>query len=325
MAIVYLITNLLNGKQYVGATIKTVDQRWKLHVKDSLSEKEEYYFHRAIRTHGPENFKYEILCEHPNENYVFDVLEPQYIKQYKTHSTEGGYNTTFGGRGFLGGKHSEKTKNILREKSTGKVCSLETREKIAASKRGKPGPTAGRKLPQMSRKGKLPSKKGILNPNLSAALQGRIMNETEKQKRSLALKGKKRDLDIVKKIKEKNQEKCKVLDSNGIITEVHNMKDFCVKYNLSQSLLSEWKTHKGFKIIEKTKKIRTYEILNTKTHEIITTNDLAGFCRENNMDGQNSTLLKTLDKPSYVNYRGWKLLSKNITEKIIFPPNTIHT
>ena len=199
MAIVYLITNLLNGKQYVGATIKTLDQRWKLHVKDSLSEKEEYYFHRAIRTHGPENFKCEILCEHPNENYVFDVLEPQYIKEYKTHSTEGGYNTTFGGRGFLGGKHSEKTKNILREKSTGKVCSPETREKIAASKRGKPGPTAGRKLPQMSRKGKLPSKKGILNPNLSAALKGRIITEKDKQKRSLALKGKKRDPKLVQK------------------------------------------------------------------------------------------------------------------------------
>ena len=60
--IVYCITNASNGKKYVGRTSKTLDQRWRAHV---LAAKHGscYKFHLAIRKHGPDAFKVEVLEE----------------------------------------------------------------------------------------------------------------------------------------------------------------------------------------------------------------------------------------------------------------------
>ena len=32
MNYIYLITNKINGKQYVGQTIRTIEERWKGHI-----------------------------------------------------------------------------------------------------------------------------------------------------------------------------------------------------------------------------------------------------------------------------------------------------
>lgn len=53
---IYLITNLINGKQYVGQTIYTAEQRFKQHLRGDL------YIDKAIRKYGVENFKLEVLC-----------------------------------------------------------------------------------------------------------------------------------------------------------------------------------------------------------------------------------------------------------------------
>ena len=55
---VYKLTNLINGKSYVGQTIQTVEKRFKQHqhCKTSLIGK-------AIRKYGAENFSIEVLAE----------------------------------------------------------------------------------------------------------------------------------------------------------------------------------------------------------------------------------------------------------------------
>ena len=53
---IYKITNLVNGKSYVGQTIRTIEERWKQHIKDSKGNKDDFYLHRAIRKYGKENF-----------------------------------------------------------------------------------------------------------------------------------------------------------------------------------------------------------------------------------------------------------------------------
>jgi len=53
--IVYLITNLINNKKYVGYTQKTLDERIKTHLYKSRSKSNKHYFYLlpiAIRKYG---------------------------------------------------------------------------------------------------------------------------------------------------------------------------------------------------------------------------------------------------------------------------------
>jgi transposase len=68
------------------------------------------HFYNSIRKDGWNNFKAEILEESNDIEYARDVLEPYYIKFYKSLSIENGYNMTLGGGGIFGWNHSEKTK-----------------------------------------------------------------------------------------------------------------------------------------------------------------------------------------------------------------------
>ena len=88
--IVYLITNLLDGKQYVGQTTRTLEERFSEHAQaDSL-------LGREIQRDGAENFSREILaeCETPEE---LDAQERFYIKKLDCKHPKG-YNLTDGGR-----------------------------------------------------------------------------------------------------------------------------------------------------------------------------------------------------------------------------------
>ena len=54
---VYLITNRINGKQYVGQTTRTLEERFSEHAQaDSL-------LGRAIQRDGAENFSREVLAK----------------------------------------------------------------------------------------------------------------------------------------------------------------------------------------------------------------------------------------------------------------------
>lgn len=91
-----MVTNLVNGKKYIGQTIRTVEDRWKQHIRNArLSNQNAHYFQYAIRKYGPENFKVEVLEECPKEE--LDEKEMYYIKKYNTY--EDGYNLSLGGEG----------------------------------------------------------------------------------------------------------------------------------------------------------------------------------------------------------------------------------
>ena len=58
--IIYKCTNLINGKIYIGQTIKGLKRRKALH-EITADKNRGFYFHNAIRKYGKENFKLEII------------------------------------------------------------------------------------------------------------------------------------------------------------------------------------------------------------------------------------------------------------------------
>ncbi len=93
--LIYLITNIVNNKQYVGQTKRTIDARWKSHVYEAKLNKYDMYFHKAIRKYGSENFRIELL-ETCDETTVYD-RERYWIKTLGTLGS--GYNQHEGGKG----------------------------------------------------------------------------------------------------------------------------------------------------------------------------------------------------------------------------------
>lgn len=94
---IYLITNNVNGKMYVGQTSKTPLQRFKIHVQDSYRNNERYNsaLHKAIRKYGESNFKVETLEECNIE--ILGDREVYWIDKLNTFKN--GYNMTLGGEG----------------------------------------------------------------------------------------------------------------------------------------------------------------------------------------------------------------------------------
>jgi group I intron endonuclease len=102
MNFIYITTNLLNGKKYIGA-----------HSTDNINDGyigSGRYFLRSVKKYGKENFKREIIQEcDPSLNLT---LEQKYIKYYNTLSPNGYNLSPTGGLG-LKGKQSEETKRKI--------------------------------------------------------------------------------------------------------------------------------------------------------------------------------------------------------------------
>lgn len=142
MYYLYVITNLINGKQYYGWT-GDCKRRWREH-KCSRGSK---LVPRAIKKYGIENFRFETLCE-GTEKEVKN-LEMLMIQE-NCSKVPYGYNLTDGGESNIpslqtrkklslaqtGHKVSEETKKKLSLAQTGKTCSEETKKKMSLALMG---------------------------------------------------------------------------------------------------------------------------------------------------------------------------------------------
>lgn len=96
---IYLITNLINDKVYVGQTKTVGDRRWKEHLW-SAKRGDDHPLYRAIRKHGVDNFTYVVLAEHltkeeanEGERFWINSLSAS-IRQYGYVCSEGGDGRT---------------------------------------------------------------------------------------------------------------------------------------------------------------------------------------------------------------------------------------
>lgn len=95
--IVYCITNDINGKKYVGATMRTLHERidnheWSCNGKSANRDSP---LHQDMREFGFENFTAEILFE-SDDPVALKVMEVQFIQELGTIFPDG-YNMVRGG------------------------------------------------------------------------------------------------------------------------------------------------------------------------------------------------------------------------------------
>lgn len=93
---IYIISNSINDKKYIGQTVQSLNSRWAGHVFDS--SRKNTAIAKAILKYSPENFNIELLED--NIPYAeLDKKEIEYIKKYDTVSPNG-YNLSHGGQSF---------------------------------------------------------------------------------------------------------------------------------------------------------------------------------------------------------------------------------
>lgn len=98
MGYIYCITNLINGKQYVGKTTSTIEERFKEHCRDSRKERcNKRPLYDAMNKYGIENFKIEEL-EQVDDPTLLSNKEKYWIKELNTWGHTG-YNASKGGDG----------------------------------------------------------------------------------------------------------------------------------------------------------------------------------------------------------------------------------
>ena len=92
--LIYRITNITNGKVYIGQTTQGLRQRKMEHICRFNLGKRDHKIYLAMRKYGIENFKFEALCNVFDREQLND-LEKFFIKKYNSFNK--GYNMTVGG------------------------------------------------------------------------------------------------------------------------------------------------------------------------------------------------------------------------------------
>ena len=144
---VYLITNRVNQKRYVGSTIHKFGSRWGLHrhqLRNGIHENKHLQF--AWTKYGEENFVFSVLavCARP----WCRTMENFYINKFDSANQEIGYNIHKIPDSSLGHKKTPEEIEKIRARMTGIKCSDETRAKMSASAK------ARRRSPESIAKGR---------------------------------------------------------------------------------------------------------------------------------------------------------------------------
>jgi group I intron endonuclease len=212
---IYIAINLCSEtlKSYVGVTIQELHARKRRHKWESVDSI--WYFHRAIQKYGWRNFYWDVLAETNDEEYARNELEPYYIRECKSHSTENGYNMTLGGGGIVG--CSEESRLKISKAHLGKRFSEERKTNISKALKN-------RKFSKTHRK------------NLSKANYGKHLSEEHKRNIGNAGKGLKRSEETKTKMSLSNARKKTwiIATPNGII-KTEFLPTFCKEHDIKYS------------------------------------------------------------------------------------------
>lgn len=225
---IYVFTNKINGKQYVGQTIN-IEDRYKQHRKDSKNKdkKPNSIFYRAIRKYGFDNFDFKVIETDIDISEIHE-REKFWIKELNTMKPNG-YNLTEGGEGTFGYRHTEESKKKMSEMKKGvpaKPKSEETRRKLSEANRGKKlseetkikigNANRGRKLTDEHKKRISETQKGRVhseehNKNVSLGLLNMSPEKKAERSRKATETKKANGMDFAKHFREMDEETKKAM------------------------------------------------------------------------------------------------------------------
>lgn len=179
---VYLITNKVNGKLYVGQHCGSDLPKYLQHnIKHAMrNQGNKTFLYHAIRKYGPDAFDIRSihLCKDKEE---MDKAEKAYIKFFGTRDPEIGYNLTDGGGGRLGTKspHTPEWKLNMSNIMKGRKLNPEWKKKIGDAQRGRPLTEKHRKALSVGQRGK---SKGIRSTEHCEKIRQRMIAFHAKRK-----------------------------------------------------------------------------------------------------------------------------------------------
>ena len=129
---IYKATNTINGKVYVG-----FDSNWpnRKRYHKSQHKKTKSKFYNAICKYGWDKFDWELVYQSVDGNHTLKIMEAYFIEQFNSFTE--GYNSTLGGDGILGFKHSKEQIQKRTNKVKGRKHSVNWCENISKGKIGK--------------------------------------------------------------------------------------------------------------------------------------------------------------------------------------------
>lgn len=190
---IYCFENIVNGKKYIG---QAGNLSYRVgHHRSYLRGGYDgcLALQRSWTKYGEENFNIYLVEECPieelNEKEIF------WIKELKTHVTDGGLNISFGGDAFFRGRnHTEESKKKISENSATPTGELNRQFGIPRTEEEKEKISSGLKKfyesHEDSKKGKKQSPETIEKRRLS--MTGKKHSEESKRKMSESNSGKKR-------------------------------------------------------------------------------------------------------------------------------------
>ena len=128
---IYKITNKINGKVYIGQTIRPVEYRFNRHINDAMHNILNTHFARAIRKYDPDQWQFEVI-DNAETQEELNQKEQYWIRYY--NSVEEGYNETDAITKCGGNTYQSKTEQEMEE----------IKEKIRQAKLGAKNPMARR-------------------------------------------------------------------------------------------------------------------------------------------------------------------------------------
>lgn len=207
---VYMHTNKVNGKRYIGQTCMSTKQRWGV---DGCNYKKSTYFYNAIQKYGWDNFLHEVLFD----NLTLDeanAKEIELIEFYQTMNDDFGYNLRSGGSG---GEFAERTKKLMSEIRQGEKNCWYGKKHTEETKRRMSISGKGRKFTEEHKR------------RIAEAHKGKTLTDEHKKKLSEALKGEKSPNFGIERSKETKEKISKAKRGKAIL-----------QYDLQGNFIREW-------------------------------------------------------------------------------------